>query len=663
MSQVVFFETINHGHRPLVAWYLARGYRVSVFDFTRDLRRSMAWLRRLIHEGRVESIYFHPGSRADGLAIDATEWFYPRVSSHPLIRRLGDIAGEEEAAPVFKHALVQSLSRYFYVRLFLERYVETGAPPSGVTLVPEWFCMWDRVLQEWCPERFKPLTGIRMPLSLRLWGAGVRECAKALRSLKVYLGSGIYLALAWVGRALTIGPKTAAPLQYTYAHVIESPFHAKLNGGRRFDFLLDHRMLKRENTAFIVDRPAEGQWIKEARAAGYHILRRSDYLRPWSYLKYPPRKLDLGLVMKALGGGIGHLGAPEWLHQAAASGIWTQIKEAGFLERVRFAHYIYANQYGLRPRWVNVLVRKAGAQSWYFAPATGGIFLYGGNGAFADGGDFGGRDRFWSYENADHFVAPCRQMIDFYQKHRQQIRAYHDVGNIWSESILTEGKTIDRDAVRQDWFGPLARGRKVIAWFDTSFVEAPNSPSTFTEAIMWYSDILRLVDERDDLCMVIKPSKNEAYYIGEGRQWQWSVPRVGRELMRVWAALRNHPRVRFLEQSTDPSTVVAASDLTVTFCFSSVSAEALGAGKRAIWYEPGERWRETFFGGEPMLVAHGFAELRSLVQKLLYEMSDEEYQAYLQNKVRELVDSFLDGSGLSRFRALLAGEAAPTADA
>ena len=82
------FRLDNHRHLLLVAWYLACGIRVSIFDFTFQLRL-MAWLRRLIHEGWFENIYFYGGLYVEGLGTNAAEWFYPRVSSQALIRRLG----------------------------------------------------------------------------------------------------------------------------------------------------------------------------------------------------------------------------------------------------------------------------------------------------------------------------------------------------------------------------------------------------------------------------------------------------------------------------------------------------------------------------------------------------------------------------------------------
>lgn len=654
MSRVVFFEAITSGNQFLVSWYLARGYDVKVFDFTYQLK-TMAWLRRLIHEGRVERIYVHHASRADGLAIDGAEWFYPRVSDHPLIRRLACLFGAEEAEPVFKYALVQSIFRYFYTRLYLERYIETKNLRFGVALIPELFCVWDELLREWCQERLQPFTGIRIPRWPRLLRAGLHSWSKVAYHIPRYLGYGTYLGAVGLARLLTIGKTGEEPLRAQYVMAITSEFQTQFSGGRRFDFLLDHERLTKENTVFLVSESCDGSWVEQARKVGYRLIKQSNYSGLKGVLRNPPRTIEGCRALNAVIEGLRRIRAPEWIHQAATAGLLVYIRETNFLERIRFSPYIYCNRYGLIPRWENALIRKLGGKSWWYAYSSGGAYTRDEGGAFAGDDDFGGRHRFWSYENADHFVAPCRQLIDYYRRHRQQIREYHDVGNIWSEQILEAEKTLTRDAVRREWFGSLAQDRKVIAWFDTSFAEAPNSSSTFTEAVLWYSDILRLADECPDLAMVIKPSKDDAYYIAGDPRAQWSFPTVGSRLMAVWAALRNHPRVRFLNRRTDPCLVIAASELTVTFPYSSVSAEALGARKRAIWYEPGERWRNTLYARAPLLVAHGYRELRLLVDRILRQVSDEQYEAYLDGTVRGLVDSYMDGKGVSRFRTLLMG--------
>jgi len=401
--------------------------------------------------------------------------------------------------------------------------------------------------------------------------------------------------------------------------------------------------------------------MEGAHRSGYRMVRRRQYSGPRALLKAPPDQLPLTAFSRAVWQGFWRLHTPDWLHQVALTGLLVWVEELLLFEHFKARHFIYCNQYRWVSRWRNVLTRRLGAESWWFAYSAGGGFQYWENGQLDGDSDYGGRHRYWAYQNADYFVSPCRPLIQFHQQHRQQIRQYHDIGNIWSELILEEAGRLNRDSVCAAWFGEVPRDKKVVAWFDTS-IAGRNlktdrySPSNYAEAIKWYQDILRLTQECEALLMVIKPSKGEVYYVDEGPDQLWSIPDLGRELMQVWRQLKAHPRVRFLDDTQDPAHVVAASDLTVTFCFTSVSAEALGGRKRAIWYEPGERWRETFYGKEPLLTAHGYGELKPLVRKLLYEMPEAAYQRFLEERVRGTVDTFLDGQGLSRFRTLLASQ-------
>ena len=656
MRRQVFFENVHHGHLPLVLWYVARGDRVRVFNFALQMRR-MGWTRWLLRKGWLERIYIHPCSVADGWAIDAAEWYYPHASGHPVIRRLQKILGSEDADPLFKYCLVQELMRYFYIRLFLKKAREDGELERAV-LVPEFYRGWDRRMKEWVGDRLPLLEGIRLPVLVRWWSAIVRDTRAGIQHACLYaacLPSLLFLAAARrLGSKQGASPfEDAAPALAVYG--IASTFQTRFWDGRRFDFLLDGKQLRKDNVIFLVEETAEGPWEREVLRKGYRVLRASKLLSLRQRLRFPSRHLPIRALGRLAGRGLLCLLGSDWVHQAAARTAWVLCKESGFWEYLHFRHFIYTNQYGLVPRVRNAWLRRLGRESWYFAYSNGGGFLYREE-PFGTGTDYGGRHRYWSYDNVDHFVSPSLELLDYCRTHRQRIGSYHDVGNLWSEQVLEVQRKISWDESRAKWFGKLDPGCRVIAWFDSTFVEAPYSPSSFAEAIQWYGDILRLAEEDPRLRMILKPSKTRAYYVDDSPYQEWACPEKGRELMKIWDRLQEHPRVHFADPATDPTLILAASDLTVTYCYSSVSTEALGARKRAIWSEPGERWRNTLFAQVPDLVAHGYLELRSLVQKLLWETSDEQYSEFLDSKVKNLVESFLDGKGVSRFRALLAGE-------
>lgn len=641
----VFFETVKGWYRPLVAWYLHRRARVMVFDFEEDLTR-IAWSRRAIHEGRLNRVYIKARPKADRLAIDATEWLFARFSEHRLVKILGGIFGKAEADAVFKRGLLDAVYRYLFMQVFLREEHQQAAREGRVMFVPHQGWTWELLLKEWLKERGASCEGLACPWWVWAWSRlahRISGCAFSLSVCATLLSHACAIAL---GRLF----RRADPSVRVYDHVyaLDQPFQVKFQGPRRFDFLLDHARLTKANTAFFVHPSAEGAWMKAALGEGHQLIRASafaDVWHPLTHLRQPPRTVQVRPALQAAWHLARHPAMPAWLAHTAGRGVVTYLTRSRFLEQTRFVNYIYLMvQDGVMQRWWNALLRRAGRQSWSFAFSISGGYLY------PEDSHFSGPRRVRTYQNADHFIASSRRMIIYQQQQRPFVRQYHHVGNVWSELIVQAQDTGQAAGLRGQWFGDRAGAGKVVAWFDTSFVQADRSPSTYTEGIAGYADLLRLLEEDERLLAVIKPSK-DAFYCSDPRS-QWSHP-LGKQLLDMWARLKQHPRIYFAGDDADPALVIAASDLVVTLCFSSPTAEALGARKRAIWYDPGQRWRDTLYGQEPLLVAHGFDELKRVSQTLLREMSEPAYQQFLDERVRGLVEDHLDGRGLSRFRALL----------
>ena len=639
----IFFERLTAAHRPLVAWYVARGHRVFVFDFSGHLK-AKGWVRSLLNRGRVQIVYIYPDSRADSASIEAAHWLYPAMERTRIVQSLNRLAGPDEVAPVLKHALVTNVFQYLFIRMFLGDRLAEADRQGSATLIPHTYERWALALRDWDEHPFRSLRPATIPWWASVWAWLAQMIERPAAILRI---CGLCVPVAWAGVMERLRPARIEPTPRRYDHVyaIDQSFQTKFQGPRAFSFLLDHARLSKQSTAFLVHRRAEGAWLQPAREAGYHLIRWRDCLNVREVVRHPPRRL----ARAGLGGALWRLACgvtmPQWLLEAVGRGLMSRMEQAFLLQRLSCRNYIYTNRDDLAQRWQNIWLRQAGVQTWCFALAIGGGYVYGKHNLFGD------RHRFWAYQNPDHFVVPSRRMAEYHQSHRQAVRRYHVTGSLWSELVQQAIRQQERLELRERWFGARARQGKVIAWFDTTFIEANDSPSSYGEAIAWYRDLARLLDEDEAYLAVIKPSKDERFFADP--RSEWSHP-LGSTILRQWASLKRHPRVYFAGHNADPAAVIAASDLTITFCFSTPTADALGAGKRAIWYEPGERWRTTLYGADPLLTAHGYEELRQLVQKLLGEVSDEAYQRYLQGTVRGLVEDFMDGAGLTRFRTLLA---------
>jgi len=648
MARAVFFDTVSAFHWPLLAWHRGQGDAIAVFDFHLDAAlQRQAWVRALLRQGAIRRIYVPSSSVASDQALDMAETIFAGFRGHPVTRALARIFRPDEVETVLKRALAEGLFRYLFMRRMIESQVAAapGREAPHTVIVSGEFWWWHRLLRRCAGESALPVA-VHCPRWLRLLtGLPALWQGMRLRLASCALVVG-HLAASLIGRWLR---RPTGPVQSArYAYAVDQPFQVRVHGLRRFDFLLDGRHLTQQNTLFLVRASADGPWVDEAIRAGYRCVRLASFPdagHPHRQFHCAGRGAALGRTAAALCRIVWSADTPDWLYAAAMRGLLAHLCASTMLDQLGMSHYVYMNQDHVSQYWLNAVLRSRGVQSWDFSFSIGGGYLY------HPASEFGQRQWVWSFQNSDHFVASSRRMVDYRRRHTAAIRSYHVVGNVWSELIQLGDKRLDRAVRHEEWFGPARGPRRVMAWFDTTFIEADNSPSTQSEALAWYRDLSRLLEEDPRLCALIKPSKGAQFFLNEQSKWSHA---LGRDLVQVWDRLRRHPRVHFAGHEADAAEVAALSDLTVTFCFSSPSAEALGAGRRAIWYEPGERWRDALYASAPGLVAHGYEELRALVNRRLDE-SDEAYRAYVNEHVRGLVEEHCDGQGLTRFRDLLAG--------
>ena len=133
----------------------------------------------------------------------------------------------------------------------------------------------------------------------------------------------------------------------------------------------------------------------------------------------------------------------------------------------------------------------------------------------------------------------------------------------------------------------------------------------------------------------------------------------GPYLTPTYEKLKNHERciffARYDKEGVSAPEVIAQSDLVISAAYTSTTAEALGARKRAIYYDVtghciGDKY---YFNGFPNLVAHSYEELKKLIRYWMYEVTDAEFDDFLSTYAKDEIDPYLDGKALSRLRKLL----------
>jgi len=182
--------------------------------------------------------------------------------------------------------------------------------------------------------------------------------------------------------------------------------------------------------------------------------------------------------------------------------------------------------------------------------------------------------------------------------------------------------------------------KKIIAVFDTTFGEG--CPLDNNDMKCFLEDILKLGNSRQDIVFILK-LKNRLSDI------QKMMP----ETFPYYKNLEAKDGFYFLDGLHDPGWINAICDLNISACFTSTFNEAIGVGKKAIFFDAASSFRGYYYDRFPNIVAHGYDELVRIVDHWLYEVKDEEFSKYLDEYIKAEIDPYTDGRAITRFRELL----------
>jgi len=229
----------------------------------------------------------------------------------------------------------------------------------------------------------------------------------------------------------------------------------------------------------------------------------------------------------------------------------------------------------------------------------------------------------------------------FFRKHRNFIKDYVKVGVIYSQlatQLKEGGLHSPLPAIIKNKKFP----KEIVGVFDAS--PSDLGPIKIKDGIRFWNDILRLLEDFPDIGILARP-----VYLPE--QSPYYIP--------LYDKLKNHPRClllcRYDAGGISAAEVIAFSNFVISCAYTSPSAEALGAKKKAIYYDVagqdiGDKY---YYNRYPNFVAHSYEELKKLTNYWLYEVTDKEFEGFLDKYVKDEIDPYLDGKALTRLRKLL----------
>ena len=637
-KKAVVFEYAFGRNLPLIRWYLRRRYEV-YFVNPEAIQRSEKGLFELERSGKIrrlalkEPLYINNSPAADvAFEVNDTVYdnFYRNMSS--AAKRMSMLYQSEDVHLAFKKHLLFELNDHFHYQLLRRQLDDLLPQHSKIMFVPDHMAeavtasVYDKALAKAGLAERVYKGRVEFPLWGRLLGSIIAGHRK-LRLVTLCVHTMVEALSGYVG---SFGKRIQREA-YPFGIAIVSPLREFRNEIRGVDVLLDGQKLRKDNTLFVPLFPLEKQHAQVMEEKSLNV---ANGMAPSRGVVKDVLTNEATLLTRIFS-------TPTWLARANAYLVKDYLVWSRFQRRYKVDNFVTYADFGFRHIGRNILLKQNRATTWYFLDTENlaALHLKGSN-------TRPHKNNLWGYLYYDNCVAWSQNVIDYYEMHTQKIGRYVSVGCLWSEHIrqMREGEIPSRLLERLVGSG-YQPGQKLVAVYDSTYRNL--SRTTYADGVAFAQGIEKLIQHMPDIFVVWKEKKSRQYHKQDDAH----------DLISLYNRLESHPRCHFVGYDGSPAEVSALCDLTICFPFTSTTIEALGAGQKAIYYVPNAKFSNSYFSNTPDLVADGYEELCTLVEKLLFNTPDAEYQNYLERYIKGEIEQHVDGRALTRFRQLLSESA------
>jgi hypothetical protein len=636
----IYYDSIKFFTLPLVIWHIYRYGKVYVFDFDKDLKRNRI-LRHLINENKIIRIYIKPIAKEQGLALDlANEYISTNLTAN-CIKRVLKQYRTEEVLNVFKREVSFDFFKFFYIQSFLKEN-ETEKD----LIVPTFLYNFNILKQS---NLLPDLTNTSYKLNainyiLMFFEISYCKLCYLTSALLILLKEIVYETVSY------FLPHERNMINYKYAFLEQLSHEIRPKSSRDTHNIIDDTIIKNKDSVIILQSPATKETKKDYISMGRNVFfidENYTLLRNIQLTKASTIALQNLLMLPFL------LFSNEHKQNFKSFSIATRIhfKWQKVWGAINFEKLIFANFEGSSQVAVNSFLHKVSVKTYDYSIFLGGGMLRAKNKDFLPV-----RQLYRGFMNYTYQICFNQNAIDYYSLHYQCVHKRLALGSVFSEEIIKLKNLEDKKQEANKWF-PHSNVlyKKIISVFDTTFIDADDIYTNYEDAIDFYKDIIYLLKSNDQFHLIIKPSKPEKFFTDPNQEI--SSPAKGEIIVKLWNELQKHDRVfwardrkwDYLLDFRANNKIIAHSDLTISYCMSSPTSEALCSSNKAIWYEPGLKQKGLMYDDIPNLVIHGREKLCEATEKLIFDTTDEEYNNFVKD---HLVPGLIPSLALSPMREL-----------
>ena len=494
----------------------------------------------------------------------------------------------------------------FFMIEFMALYLEGRFPSPVVKLIPEPICRTMRLIR----------------VKQRKW----TYVSSFLGDIAKSCGLLILRARCWRF------PRKRIPLAIrTYPTDLHAPEAKRL---RAVDFSVDCDLIRKEEVVFFGEGPIPEEKKYAIAKKGYHIVLASEMPFDLIFLLRRGLWALLSFIRYRTSVGLGDC----WPAHACLRFYYHYVVSQAFMDYFGPTYFLTCNDLSFTSTIRNIVIRRNGCRSIFLMHSCN--WLIGKDGQWS-------RRKAFAYLVFDILVSWGRKQTLYHKLHPGRFAEVWELGCLWSEHVrlVHENTAIWTRYLTETSKGELGTPRKKVGVMDTSVV--PLLALSAEDLYCFLVDCVEMAKEFSDVLFLYKP-KNSLYEIGSGEKVTL-FHLLGERGENLKEDMETAPNFIVLPELFETSVVTGLADVTISACFSSPTVEAIGAGKKGIFYDPTDRFPNAFWSHIPGMVCNGKQGLKDRLHELLYGCSAHEYHKYIQENCGDL-EGYFDGYGISRLR-------------
>lgn len=631
---MIVFEEILPKYTWLIRFYLFINHSIYFFR-VHPKCLDKDWFKKHLETGKLKKIQSQFQGYVEGfhfdLAFDQLHLFSKSLEKNSNISKIKALYQDERIENIFKKGLHKELSRYYYLNDVFHA-LQKRYPKQNILFFPSHNeLLFKAAINDICNYYQHSNTSIQN-VSFAWWiilfsysRLFFNHCFIRLKTLAI---------LFWILFQKAISPPwNLRTKSFLYAMMITVPSRQFLKKIEKIDFLIDGKQIKEKDVLFLSHQKLMRD---QKNYLNTHSLTYVDNLE--SYLSWKDVMQTIVLGIKC----VSSFEKNIFVLEAAIQSLYSFPLWNGFFKKINIQHLISVSDHGIQSVTRNILLNAYGGKSYHYMESSNyGCFFTKENDSSAPQC----RNNVLSFSYYDVWLSWHPKIMTYLESLGNSFKKIENIGCLWSSHVklLQDGTILSHLKEMALKHGYLAH-QKIISVFDGSFHDY--FFIVHEDIIAYLDGIQKLMNDLPDLFVLLKEKK--ARHLHQRNTVHHKL--ICDHLQK----LENHPRCLTLKDHESATETVAASSLTICYPFSSPTFIALSARKKGLWYDPTQKFTNTFYTQVPGLVCHSYEALLNRVKELLYK-DDKEFDHYLNTHIKGKVEYHLDSLALDRFRNILRG--------